>query len=182
MKEENLPAGWLTLPEAGMLAELARDKLVLELGAYLGRSTVVLARAARHVVSIDHHRGSPEHQPGGVAFQPNLLSRDGKVDTLPVFMANLARFGVRDKVSALVARIEDIGPLLRTGAFDVVFVDGDHSFQSVRRDGELARRVVRSPGALAFHDMNWETVKKAVAVLGLGPPKHLIGTLGIWPA
>ena len=41
---------------------------VLEVGSYCGKSTIYLAAAAREagqlVVTVDHHRGSEEHQPG----------------------------------------------------------------------------------------------------------------------
>src|SRR5688572_18614556 len=68
---------------------------ILEIGSYCGRSTLYLAGAARDaetetgkrslVVTIDHHRGSEEHQPGEEYHDPNLVNQDGSVDTLPAF-------------------------------------------------------------------------------------------------
>ena len=41
---------------------------VVEIGSYCGKSTIYLAAAAgpagQVVVTVDHHRGSEEHQPG----------------------------------------------------------------------------------------------------------------------
>src|SRR6266498_926453 len=61
-------------PEEGLaLYAAARDAAalgapLLEVGTYCGKSTVYLAAAARErgvtVVTVDHHRGSEEHQPG----------------------------------------------------------------------------------------------------------------------
>src|SRR4029077_15222095 len=57
--DDRFPSGWFTWEECDLLADWARDKLILELGVYLGRSTVAMARTARHVVSVDHFQGSP---------------------------------------------------------------------------------------------------------------------------
>ncbi len=179
--------GWLTPPEAGELRELTCDKVVLEIGAWLGLSTITIANVAKHLVSVDHHRGSPEHQQGGPCYDPTLEDvniPDGdllrsRIDTLPRFMSNLQRNckGGRDGISVVVARIEQIGPLLRDAAFDVVFIDGEHSTEAATRDGELALRVVRPGGWVAFHDYNWDTVRAATATLELGVPHRLVGTL-----
>lgn len=49
--------------EARFMEELARGKGVIEFGALLGYSTIILARVARHLVSIDLHSGylDPAH-------------------------------------------------------------------------------------------------------------------------
>ena len=52
----NFP-GMLTEREGEFLAEMCRDKFVLELGSYTGMSTISIARTARHVVACDWHGG-----------------------------------------------------------------------------------------------------------------------------
>src|SRR5271165_392627 len=61
---------------------------VLEIGSYCGKSTIYLADAARRasqlVVTVDHHRGSEEHQPGWEYHDPRLVDPGtGRLDTLP---------------------------------------------------------------------------------------------------
>ena len=50
---------------------------VLEIGSYCGKSTIYLAAGARAagqlVVTVDHHRGSEEHQPGWEYHDPGLV-------------------------------------------------------------------------------------------------------------
>ena len=50
---------------------------VLEVGSYCGKSTIYLAAAAsaagQLVVTVDHHRGSEEHQPGWEYHDPRLV-------------------------------------------------------------------------------------------------------------
>ena len=55
----DLPQGWLLNEEADRLAEAARGRVVLELGAWKGRSTVLLTSVAEYVV----RHGSTDHDP-----------------------------------------------------------------------------------------------------------------------
>ena len=76
---------------------------VLEVGSYCGKSTIYLAAAAREagqlVVTVDHHRGSEEHQPGWEYHDPGFVDPGtGRLDTLPRLRATLAAAGVEDDV------------------------------------------------------------------------------------
>jgi hypothetical protein len=76
---------------------------VLEVGSYCGKSTIYLAAAAREagqlVVTVDHHRGSEEHQPGWEYHDPNLVDPAvGRLDTLPR-LKPLSRRAVLSKVT-----------------------------------------------------------------------------------
>src|SRR4051812_45637582 len=52
--------GWLTPEQGRILAELATDKVCLEIGSYQGKSTICMAQTAKHVHSVDWHQGGPE--------------------------------------------------------------------------------------------------------------------------
>ena len=45
----------------------------------------------------------------------------------------------------------DIDPE-KCGQFDLIFIDGDHSFEGVWFDTKLARKIVSRPGIIAWHD------------------------------
>jgi predicted O-methyltransferase YrrM len=158
----DLPEGWLTDVEARALQALARDRLVLEIGSWLGRSTVAMAQVADHVVAVDHHHGSAEHQDWQTGEE---------ADTLRGFVRNLDAYGVRDKVSVCVMDAGRLSSLFRPDSFDLVFIDGAHDFGSVLRDGLTALKLVRlrSVGVIAFHDINWPEVKSAVGHLPYAP-------------
>ncbi|MCA1703491.1 MAG: class I SAM-dependent methyltransferase, partial [Actinobacteria bacterium] len=76
----------LALHTAG--SEAAKIGPLLEVGSYCGKSAIYLGTAARDagtiLYSIDHHRGSEEHQPGEGFHDPRLVDDEGRVDTLPV--------------------------------------------------------------------------------------------------
>jgi predicted O-methyltransferase YrrM len=129
--------GWLTLEEAICLHALARDRKVLELGSYCGRSTVSMALSADVVVSVDHHMGDNGTGPGY---------------TLPEFIRNLERCGVRDKVIPIVTTTEKANSLLVPAFYDLVFIDASHEYPSVCHDIALAKKMVKPNGTIAFHD------------------------------
>lgn len=124
--------GWLKPEEGAALAELARDKRVLEIGSYCGLSTVCLARPARHVTAVDYFdgRATPVEQ-----------------DTLGQFVANVERYGLSDRV--VMCHPEAVYPLPQ---YDFAFIDGAHDYDSVKRDIARALEVLAPGGLLAFHD------------------------------
>lgn len=153
--------GFMPDDEGRALYVAARDAPVegplLEVGSYLGKSTLYLAAAARErkglVVTVDHHRGSEEHQPGWEYHDPSFVDgATGRIDTLPGFRRTIAAAGVEDVVVAVVARAETLAGLwARPLAF--VFLDGSHTDESAQRDYECWAPHVAAGGVLAIHDV-----------------------------
>lgn len=139
-------------------AALAGARLgpLLEVGTYCGRSTLLLAEAARRhdtvVVTVDHHRGSEEHQPGEGFHDPALTDPDGRVDTLPTFRRTIAGAGLEEHVVAVVAASAAAAAVWGEQV-GMVFIDGGHSEEAARRDlAGWAPRVVPG-GLLVIHDV-----------------------------
>ena len=128
-------------PDEGLAlyaAALLSTGPLLEVGSYLGKSTLYLAAAARalgtKVITVDHHRGSEEHQPGWDYHDPSLVdSTVGRIDTLPGFRHTIASAGAEDVVVAVVARAEDFAQLWSSPR-GVGFLDGCHTEESALRD------------------------------------------------
>ena len=130
---------------------------VLEVGSYCGKSTIYLAAATREagqlVVTVDHHRGSEEHQPGWEYHDPSLVDGvTGRIDTLPGFRRTIASAGAEDVVVAVVARGETLAGLWST-PLAFVFLDGSHTDESAQRDYECWAPHVAPGGTLAIHDV-----------------------------
>jgi SAM-dependent methyltransferase len=129
-------AGWLSEEEGRELARLGEGKAVLEIGSYCGRSTICLAQKARNVAAVDTFNGDATALPGR---------------TRKLFEENLARAGVADRVTVYEGTSADYLPFLPP-AYDLVFIDGDHSYEAVAEDIRLARERLRPGGLLACHD------------------------------
>lgn len=146
--------GWTTDAEAAELARLAAGKRVLEVGAYKGFGTVLMAQAGATVWALDWHRGDS----GG---DPALGARD----TLCAWWTNVRRHHVEDQVVGLVGLAYRILPRLVPAGFELALIDGDHSYESVMADAILCRDLVVPGGVLAFHDYDprtWPEVVRAV--------------------
>lgn len=130
---------------------------ILEIGSYCGKSTTYLAAAAREgggvVYSIDHHRGSEEHQPGQQYFDPRLVDpTTGRVDTLRAFRWHLEAAEIQDVVVPIVARAETLAPVW-VKPLGFLFIDGSHSTEAAHRDYEGWAPHVVLGGLLAIHDV-----------------------------
>jgi predicted O-methyltransferase YrrM len=149
------PAEGLALFDAA--ARYSRRGPVLEIGTYCGKSTIYLAAAARAagqlVVTVDHHRGSEEHQPGWEYHDPALVDpATGRLDTLPSLRATLAAAGLEDDVVVVVGRSADVARLWAT-PLGLVFIDGGHTEAAAVTDYESWAPWVAPGGALAIHDV-----------------------------
>lgn len=128
--------GWLSQPEGAKLAELAKGKRALEIGSYLGLSTISMAREANQVVSVDPHDGRDTGFPR---------------DTVDDFAANLERHAVADKVTIHIGTFDECRHDI-DGPFDLIFIDGAHDRDQVSSDAAHALRLLAPDGLLAFHD------------------------------
>jgi len=132
----------LQIDEAALLYRLGRDVRtgpVAEIGRFKGGSTVVFAAALPEGVelwSYDLH----------VALRPDMTGEqlDAELDDA------LRRLGVRHKVHLLVGDSRTVEP--PPGPIELLFVDGDHSYEGARADFDRWGELVASSGHLLFHD------------------------------
>lgn len=131
---------------------------LLEIGSYCGRSTLLLADAARRagtvVVTVDHHRGSEEQQPGEEYHDPRLVdpADPRRLDTLPTFRRTVAAAGVEEHVIAVVGTSRLAASVLG-GRFGLVFIDGGHTDAHATADYEGWVPRLADGGLLAIHDV-----------------------------
>ncbi|MGW1896283.1 class I SAM-dependent methyltransferase [Streptomyces hirsutus] len=130
---------------------------LLEVGTYCGRSTILLAGAARGAgvtaLTVDHHRGSEEQQPGWEYHDPETVDPElGVMDTLPTFRRTLHRAGLEDHVVALVGRSPKVAALWNS-PLALVFIDGGHTDEHATADYEGWAPHVAEGGLLVIHDV-----------------------------
>ena len=136
--------GWLSEAQGRALFDAAAATTgrgaIVEIGSWKGRSTTWLAAGARlagqRVHAIDPHRHSREYP---------------EAETLVEFLDNLARNGLADVVDPLVMTSEEAAAHI-AGPVELLFIDGDHSYEAVRRDAELWLPRLIEGGTVMFHD------------------------------
>ncbi|WP_307128990.1 class I SAM-dependent methyltransferase [Streptomyces sp. B1I3] len=130
---------------------------LLEVGTYCGRSTILLADAARAAgvtaLTVDHHRGSEEQQPGWEYHDPSVVDPEvGRMDTLPTFRRTLHAAGLEEHVVALVGRSPQVAAVWG-GLLGLVFIDGGHTDEHAGGDYEGWAPKVAEGGLLVIHDV-----------------------------
>lgn len=150
----------LTLAETAELQRLAKDGDILEIGSAYGYSTCALALVANSVVAVDPHL---THGSEGELY------------------ANLMAYGVRYKVDIRVGYSQEVLPQLED-RYDLVWIDGDHSAETVEHDVTWALKLLKPGGHLACHDYDEVTcpgVRMALDKL-FGGPGELTDTLAVY--
>lgn len=132
----------LQFDEAALLYRLARNAQsgpFAELGRFKGGSTIVFATALPAGVelwSYDLH----------VALRPDLLGEQLDRELGDA----LARYGLEAKVHLIVDDSRTVDPPAEP--LELLFVDGDHSYEGARADFERWGAFVRAGGHMLFHD------------------------------
>jgi predicted O-methyltransferase YrrM len=130
---------------------------LLEIGTYCGRSTILLAEAARQAgtvaLTVDHHRGSEEQQPGWEYHDPDLVDPEvGLMDTLPRFRRTLHAAGLEEHVIALVGRSPRVAAVWGK-PLGLIFIDGGHTDEHATGDYRSWAPHLAPGGALVVHDV-----------------------------
>lgn len=172
--------GFLPADEAAALRAAAADAepgLWLEVGTYCGKSTLHLGGVAQsrgaQLVTVDHHHGSEENQPGWEWHDPSLVDpATGRLDTLPPLRRVLAAAGLEDVVSVVAASTWQVAGWWRT-PLDLLFLDGNHTETVAQHDYAAFAAHLRPGALLAVHDVfpdpadggqaPWHVVRRALA-------------------
>jgi len=152
--------GFLPYDEAAALhdaAQAAPAGTWLEVGTYCGKSTVLLGAAARtagaRLVTLDHHRGSEENQPGWEWHDASLVDpHTGRLETLPSLRRTLWDAGLDDVVSVVVATTQQVAPWWTTPLM-LLFLDGNHTEAVAQHDYAAFAPHVVPGGLLLIHDV-----------------------------
>lgn len=153
--------GFLDDEEGLRLHDLARDHAALgpivEIGGYCGKSAVYLGSGARDgggiLVSVDHHRGSEENQPGWEYHDAELADPEfGRLETLPWMRRTLALARLEQNVVLMVTE-STIAASLISGPLGMLFIDGGHSASAANADYDAWSGKIARGGILAIHDL-----------------------------
>ncbi len=122
-----------------------RPKLVLEIGTARGGTLFLLSLFSTtdaHIISLDlpggiHGGGYPRSK---ILFYKAFVSRNQKL--------SLLRESSHDP-SVLMK----LKKLLKNQKLDLLFIDGDHTYEGVKKDFEMYGPLVKKNGIIAFHDI-----------------------------
>lgn len=142
-----------------VVRDLKGDVTCVEIGSYLGASACFICRATSkrsRVICID------TWQNDAMKYDPDDVDADAR-DTHAEFVRNTHRF--REKIVQIRKwsheAVDDVSAIGKQ--IDFLFIDGDHSYEGVKRDWDLYSPLLAPHALIAFHDTGWaDGVKRVV--------------------
>jgi hypothetical protein len=130
-----------------VLSEIEKDRprAILEIGTARGGTFFLLSRAAAPnavLISVDLPGGK-----GGGGYARWRARIFGRL-LLPGQEPHFLRTNSHDPES-----FEKVKQILNGRKLDLLFIDGDHSYDGVKTDYRIYSRLVREGGIIAFHDI-----------------------------
>jgi predicted O-methyltransferase YrrM len=151
--------GWLTPTEAVRLYDLAQATpesrpVVVEIGSWQGKSSVVLTHGLAqkhdaHLYCIDPFNADGD-QFSRDEYQRREATLSGSLKDR--FEANMRRHGISDCVHPLAGYSQDFATDF-VERIDLLFIDGNHAYDAVKRDFNDWSPLVKPGGVVAFHDV-----------------------------
>ena len=129
------------------LARALKPAVAVEIGSARGKSACYVGRALKEngfgkLFAIDPHT------------RTNWNDEDS-VDTLGEMRRNIRKLGVEHQVE-IIRDISANAAARWMLPIDMIFIDGDHSYEGVKKDWELFVPFVKQFGVVVFHDTMWE--------------------------
>jgi predicted O-methyltransferase YrrM len=135
----------------------AEPPTFVEIGAWCGKSTVYLGAAAEAtgsvLLSVDHHRGSEENQPGWQHHEPDLVDPGAdRIDTLLHWRHTITQTGLEGSVVGVVGDSATVAARWDR-PLSFCFIDGGHGDEPAWADFRGWSPRVAPGGWLAIHDV-----------------------------
>lgn len=154
------------------LAKLPNPGTTVEIGSFMGNSTIYLAMAGGQVHAVDPHTPASMRQTSSPAGCEAGEQPQGTPETSEMFLANLERFGVRERVTYHRASSVNAAQSWSGERVRLLYVDGMHTYEEVRQDYMAWKPFLAERHAVLFDDYLWAEVQRAVDDLRalLAPP------------
>lgn len=156
---ENAVAGWLDHQEAIRLYSLAHNTpddhpICVEIGSWLGKSTLMLGFALKLKTGAKLYAVDPFDLCNDEPWHIQMLRQqigDVPYTRKQMFNGHMVSNGLGDIVLLYQGFSQDLYQYFEPN-IDLLFIDGDHRYESVLRDFRLWSPLVKPGGVIAFHD------------------------------
>jgi predicted O-methyltransferase YrrM len=136
---------------------------ILEIGSWCGDSAKIFGQVAREkdgqLFCVDWWRGN---------LGTGLMEIAEKVDVFSIFWDRMRSESLEESVVPIRGRSDLVVKVLKNHTFDLVFIDGDHRYESVLADIRAYAPLVRKGGILCGHDCEGRISDYDQAFLGTG--------------
>lgn len=122
------------------------EKTMIEIGSFVGESTVLFAQSFKKVIAID-------------PFEPDYDDLDPTsrlFDFKNVYQTYLERTGDHQNIETIVSTSDAAVDFLRGPKYDFVYIDGLHTYDGVKTDIINYLPLVKDGGVIGGHDYTKE--------------------------
>lgn len=125
---------------------------VVEIGSWLGRSSVFLASAVKEskngkFFAVDHFHGNQGKE--------SLYTQRGElIDIKQQYVQNLEKVGLMSLVTLLDMPSSEAANVVKGNTIRFLFIDGDHSLEGVENDVKLFIPMLKSGSIIVFDDFS----------------------------
>jgi hypothetical protein len=164
IEKSKLIDGWMFDSELETIATLASNKKnIIEIGCWKGRSTrAICDNTNGNVFVVDHWKGPIDVE----KWDYQEIRDHGSYYVYNMFVNNLKDHIDSGKIKIYVQNSNDaihyIYQEYGNKYFDMIFIDGDHTYEQARKDILNYLPLVQIGGIISGHDYNWDGVRKAV--------------------
>ena len=118
------------------------NKIMIEIGSFVGESTVLFAQSFKEVLAIDPFmEGYDPADPTSYLFEFNN-----------VYQTYLERTGDHKNIQTIVSTSDQALDVLQGQEFDFVYIDGLHTYDGVKNDIINYLPLVKKGGVIGGHD------------------------------
>jgi predicted O-methyltransferase YrrM len=128
---------------------------MIEIGSYVGESTLMFANHFKEVISVDPYVNDYDlndmachHAPFDKVYEQFIRN------TLSI-----------PNIKSIKETSENAFSILKDQQWDMVYIDGLHTFEGVSYDIEHYKSIIKPGGFVCGHDYGWGNVRHAIGLL-----------------
>lgn len=132
-----------------------KEMIIVEIGSYVGESTLMFSESFKEVISIDPFVNDYDPNDLACSYAPfEKVYKEFLKNTLHI--PNIK--SIRDTSG-------NAFDLLKSKTWDIVYVDGAHTLDAVWFDIQHYKTIIKPGGFIAGHDYGWGNVRHSIGQL-----------------
>jgi predicted O-methyltransferase YrrM len=132
-----------------------KEMRIIEIGSYIGESTMIFADRFKEVVSVDPYINDYDLADAACSFAPfDKVYEQFVRNTLLI-----------PNIKSIRETSENAFSILKDQQWDMVYIDGLHTLEGVSYDIEHYKTIIKPGGFVCGHDYGWGNVRHAIGKL-----------------
>ena len=132
-----------------------KEMRIIEIGSYIGESTMIFADRFKEVVSVDPYINDYDLEDAACSFAPfDKVYEQFVRNTLSV-----------PNIKSIRETSKNAFSILKDQQWDMVYIDGLHTLEGVSYDIAHYKTIIKPGGFVCGHDYGWGNVRHAIGQL-----------------